>query len=97
MRPSQMRRLRTEDFRLDEPIPYTFRCRAGRAAGSPSSRSGPEGVAAARAFLDAEAFRLWPRSSVNVRSPSPSAGRGGAVFTTGLRGAGTDGPDIQDL
>ena len=39
MRPSQMGRLRAEDFRLDEPIGApTSRSRAGRAAGSRPSR-----------------------------------------------------------
>ena len=63
MRPSQMGRLRAEDFRLDEPVPYVAvpRGKGGRAA----VPLVPGGVATARAFLDAEAFGPWPRSSVN--------------------------------
>ena len=81
MRPSQMGRLRAEDFRLDEPIPYVAvpRGKGGRIAAVPLV---PEGAAAARAFLDAQAFGPWPRSSVN-RALARAAGRAGRpVFTT---------------
>ena len=105
MRPSQMGRLRAEDFRLDEPIPYVAvpRGKGGRIAAVPLV---PEGVAAARAFLDAEAFGPWPRSSVNRALASAARRAGRPVFTTyqirhsfaaGLRRAGTDVADIQDL
>ena len=105
MRPSQMGRLRTEDFRLDEPIPYVAvpRGKGGRIAAVPLV---PEGVAAARAFLDAEAFGPWPRSSVNRALASAARRAGRDPFTTyqirhsfaaGLRRAGTDVADIQDL
>ena len=66
----------------------------------------PEGVAAARAFLDAEAFGPWPRSSVNRALAAAARRAGPPVFTTyqirhsfaaGLRRAGTDVADIQDL
>ena len=101
MRPSQMGRLRAEDFRLDEPIPYVAvpRGKGGWIAAVPLV---PEGAAAAGAFLDAEAFGPWPRSSVN----RALARAGRPVFTTyqirhsfaaGLRPAGTDVADIQDL
>ena len=55
MRPSQVGRLRAEDFRLDEPITYVAvpRGNGGRIAAVPLV---PKGVAAARAFLNAEAF-----------------------------------------
>ena len=76
MRPSQMGRLRAEDFRLDEPIPYVAvpRGKGGRIAALPLV---PEGGAAARAFLDAEAFGPWPRSSVNRALPPPPAAPAG--------------------
>ena len=105
MRPSQMGRLRAEDFRLDEPIPYVAvpRGKGGRIAAVPLV---PEGVDAARAFLDAEAFGPWPRSSVNRALASAPKRAGRPAFTTyqihysfaaGLRRAGTDVADIQDL
>ncbi len=105
MRPSQMGRLRAEDFRLDEPIPYVAvpRGKGGRIAAVPLV---PEGVAAARAFLDAEAFGPWPRNSVNRALAGAARRAGRPVFTTyqirhsfaaGLRRAGTDVADIQDL
>ena len=105
MRPSQMGRLRAEDFRLDEPISYVAvpRGKGGRIAAVPLV---PEGVAAARAFLDAEAFGPWPRSSVNRALARAARKAGRPVFTTyqirhsfaaGLRRAGTDVADIQDL
>ena len=75
MRPSQMGRLQADDFRLDEPIPYVAvpRGKGGRLAAVPLV---PEGVAAARAFLDANAFGPWPRSSVN-RALAAAARRAG--------------------
>ena len=105
MRPSQMGRLRDEDFRLDEPIPYVAvpRGKGGRIAAVPLV---PEGAAAARAFLDAEAFGPWPRSSVNRALAAAARRAGRPVFTTyqirhsfaaGLRRAGADVADIQDL
>ena len=66
----------------------------------------PLAAAAARAFLDAKAFGPWPRSSVN-RALASAARRAGLdafttyqirhSFATGLRRAGTDVADIQDL
>ncbi len=105
MRPSQMGRLGADDFRLDERIPYVAvpRGKGGRLAAVPLV---PEGVAAARAFLDAEAFGPWPRSSVNRALAAAARRAGRAAFTTyqirhsfaaGLRRAGTDVADIQDL
>ena len=51
MRPSQMGRLRAEDFRLDEPIPYVAvpRGKGSRIAAVPLV---PEGVTAAHAFRE---------------------------------------------
>ena len=105
MRPSQMGRLRDEDFRLDEPIPYVAvpRGKGGRIAAVPLV---PEGITAARAFLDAAAFGPWPRSSVNRALAAAARRAGRPAFTTyqirhsfaaGLRRAGTDVADIQDL
>ena len=77
-RPSQMGRLRIDDFRLDEPIPYVAvpRGKGGRTAAVPLV---PEGIAAARAFLHARAFGPWSRGSASKalraaarRSPSIS-------------------------
>lgn len=50
-----MGRLGNEDFRLDQPIPYVAvpRDKGGRIVAVPLV---PDGVAAARAFLDACAF-----------------------------------------
>ncbi len=81
MRPSQMGRLRAEDFRLDEPIPYVAvpRGKGGRIAAVPLV---PESVAAARAFLDAEAFGPWPRSSVNRALAWAARRAGRPAFTT---------------
>ena len=105
MRPSQMGRLQADDFRLDEPIPYVAvpRGKGGRLAAVPLV---PEGVAAARAFLDANAFGPWPRSSVN-RGLAAAARRAGRPpftayqirhsFAARPRPAGTDVADIQDL
>ena len=102
MRPSQMGRLRAEDFRLDEPIPYVAVPR-GKGGRIPLV---PEGFVAARAFLDAGAFGSWPRSSVNRALARAARRAGRPAFTTyqirhsfaaGLRRAGTDVADIQDL
>ena len=105
MRPSQMVRLQADDFRLEEPVPYVAipRGKGGRLAAVPLV---PEGVAAARAFLDANAFGPWPRSSVNRALATAARRAGRSPFTTyqirhsfaaGLRRAGTDVADIQDL
>ena len=94
---------RTSGF--DEPIPYVAvpRGKGGRIAAVPLV---PEGVAAAGAFLDAQAFGPWPRSSVNRALARAARRAGRPPFTTyqirhsfaaGLRRAGTDVADIQDL
>ena len=96
MRPSQMARLQADDFRLDDPIPYVAvpRGKRGRLAAVPLVA---EGLAAARAFLDAEAFGPWSRDTVN-RALRTAAGRAGRPpfttyqirhsFAAGLRRAG---------
>ncbi len=105
MRPSQMGRLQVDDFRLDDPIPYVAvpRGKGGRLAGVPLV---PEGIAASRAFLHARAFGPWSRGSANkaLRAAARRAGRPSFTvyqirhsFAAGLRRAGTDVADIQDL
>lgn len=105
MRPSQMGRLRSDDFRLNEPIPYVAvpRGKGGRIAAVPLV---PEGIAAARAFLDAQAFGPWSRGSANkaLRAAARRAGMPPFTvyqirhsFAAGLRRTGTDVADIQDL
>ncbi len=105
MRPSQMGRLRVDDFRLDAPIPYVAvpRGKGGRIAAVPLV---PEGVAAARAFLEAGALGPWSHGSANkaLRAAARRAGRTPFTvyqirhsFAAGLRRTGTDVADIQDL
>lgn len=105
MRPSQMGRLQVDDFRLAEPIPYVAvpRGKGGRSAAVPLV---PEGISAARAFLDAQAFGPWSRGSANkaLRAAARRAGRSPFTvyqirhsFAAGLRRAGADVADIQDL
>ena len=105
MRPSQMGRLRVDDFRLDAPIPYVAvpRGKGGRIAAVPLV---PEGVAAARAFLEAGALGPWSHGSANkaLRAAARRAGRSPFTvyqirhsFAAGLRRTGTDVADIQDL
>ena len=105
MRPSQMGRLQTDDFRLDEPIPYVAvpRGKGGRIAAVPLV---PEGIAAARAFLHIRAFGTWSRGSANkaLRAAARRAGRAPFTvyqirhsFAAGLRRTGADVADIQDL
>ena len=105
MRPSQMGRLRADDFRLDESIPYVAvpRGKGGRIAAVPLVS---EGIAAARAFLAAQAFGPWSRGSANkaLRAAARRAGRTPFTvyqirhsFAAGLRRTGTDVADIQDL
>ena len=89
--------------RRADPYVAVPRGNGGRIAAVPLV---PQGVAAARAFLDAEAFGPWPRSSVNRALAAAARRAGRPVFTTyqirhsfaaGLRRAGTDVADIQDL
>ena len=105
MRPSQMARLQLDDFRLDDPIPYVAipRGKGGRAAAVPLV---PEGIAAARAFLDARAFGPWSRGSANkalraaarrAALPSFTLYQTRHSFAAGLRRTGADVADIQDL
>ena len=105
MRPSQMGRLQVDDFRLDDLIRYVAvpRGKGGRLAAVPLVS---EGIAAARAFLDARAFGPWSRGSANkaLRGAARRAGRPPFTvyqirhaFAAGLRRTGTDVADIQDL
>ena len=78
----------------DDPIPYV------------AVPLVPEGITAARAFLHARAFGPWSRGSANkaLRAAARRAGRPPFTvyqirhsFAAGLRRAGTDVADIQDL
>ena len=64
MRPSQMGRLTRDDLRLDDPIPYIAvpRGKGGTLAPIPLV---DDGLAAARAFVAADAFGPWSCPSAN--------------------------------
>ena len=105
MRPSQMARLTREDFRLADAIPYVAvpRGKAGRLAAVPLV---DEGVAAARAFFEADAFGRWSCSTARkaIRIAAERVGREPFTvyqirhsFATWLRRTGADLADIQDL
>ena len=105
MRPSQMGRLRPEDFRLDEPTPFVVvpRGKGGRLAAVPLVG---EGLNAAREFMAVRAYGQWSCPSAN-RALAAAARRAGRPsftvyqirhsFATGLRRTGSDLADIQDL
>ena len=93
MRPSRMGRLRSDDFRLDEPIPYVAvpRGKGGR-------------IAATRAFLSTRAFVTAAAPNKTLRAAARYAGRTPFTvyqirhsFAAGPRRTGTDVSDIQDL
>ena len=105
MRPSQMGRLRPEDFRLDEPTPFVAvpRGKGGRLAAVPLVG---DGLAAARAFMAIGAYGGWSCPSANraLERAARKAGRPAFTvyqirhsFATGLRRTGSDVADIQDL
>ena len=105
MRPSQMGRLRAEDFRLDEPIPFVAvpRGKGGRLAAIPLVG---EGLDAAREFMATRAYGGWSCPSANkaLERAGRKAGRPAFTvyqirhsFATGLRRTGSDVADIQDL
>ena len=105
MRPSQMGRLTRDDFRFQDTIPYVAvpRGKAGRLAAVPLVE---EGVAAARAFIEADAFGRWSCSTARkaIRMAAERAGREPFTvyqirhsFATWLRRTGADLADIQDL
>ena len=105
MRPSQMGRLRPEDFRLDEPTPFVAvpRGKGGRLAAVPLVG---EGLDAAREFMAAGAYGEWSCPSANraLERAARKAGRPAFTvyqirhaFATGLRRTGSDVADIQDL
>ena len=105
MRPSQMGRLRRDDFRLDDAIPFVAvpRGKGGRLAAIPLVE---EGLDAARDFLAREAFGSWSCPSANkalaraAREAQRPAFTVYAIrhsFAAGLRRTGADVADIQDL
>ncbi len=105
MRPSQMGRLRPEDFRLDEPTPFVVvpRGKRGRLAAIPLIG---DGLQAARDFVAIGAYGRWSCASANkaLRGAARRAGRTAFTvyqirhaFATGLRRTGSDLADIQDL
>ena len=105
MRPSQMGRLRPEDFRLDEPTPFVVvpRGKGGRLAAVPLVG---EGLDAAREFMATRAYGQWSCPSANraLARAAQSAGRPPFTvyqirhsFATGLRRTGSDLADIQDM
>ena len=105
MRPSQMGRLRSEDFRLDEPTPFVVvpRGKGGRLAAVPLIG---EGLDAAREFMAIRAYGRWSCPSANRALARAARHAGHPPFTvyqirhsfaTGLRRTGSDVADIQDL
>ncbi len=105
MRPSQMGRLTRADFHLQESIPYVSvpRGKHGRLATIPLV---DDPVAAARAFIESEAFGPWSTPSANkaIRTVARKANlepftvyQIRHTFATWLRHAGADLADIQDL
>lgn len=105
MRPSQMGRLRADDFRLDDPIPFVAvpRGRGGRLAAIPLVE---EGVQAARDFVAMGAFGSWSGPSANkalaraarhAQRPAFTVYAIRHSFAAGLRRTGTDVAEIQDL
>ena len=105
MRPSQMGRLRSENFRLDEPTPFVVvpRGKGGRLAAVPLVG---EGLDAAREFLAIRAYGRWSCPSANRALARAARHAGRPPFTvyqirhsfaTGLRRTGSDVADIQDL
>lgn len=105
MRPSQMGRLRRDDFRLDDAIPFVAvpRGKGGRLAAIPLVE---EGLRAARDFVARDAFGSWSCPSANKALVRAARLAERPVFTVyairhsfaaGLRRTGTDVADIQDL
>ena len=105
MRPSQMGRLRPEDFRLDDAIPFVAvpRGKGGRLAAIPLVE---EGLRAAHDFVARSAFGSWSCPSANkalaraarlAERPAFTVYAIRHSFAAGLRRTGADVADIQDL
>ena len=105
MRPSQMGRLRRDDFRLDDAIPFVAvpRGKRGRLAAIPLVE---ESLQAARDFVSRDAFGSWSCPSANkalsraarhAQRPAFTVYAIRHSFAAGLRRTGTDVADIQDL
>ena len=105
IRPSQMGRLRPEDFHLNDPIPSVMvpRGKDGRLATIPLVS---DAMVASRDFLAVEACGPWSCQSANKAIRVAARKANCAPFTvyqirhsfsTWLRRTGTDLADIQDL
>ena len=105
MRPSQMGRLRRDDFRFDDAIPFVAvpRGKGGRLAAIPLIE---EGLQAARDFVSRDAFGPWSCPSANkalaraariAQRPAFTVYAIRHSFAAGLRRTGADVADIQDL
>ena len=98
-------RLRSDDFRLDDAIPFVAapRGKGGRLAAIPLVE---EGLQAARDFMAREAFGAWSCPSANkalaraarlAQRPAFTVYAIRHSFAAGLRRTGADVADIQDL
>jgi integrase len=105
MRPSQMGRLKPENFRLKEEPPFVAipRGKRGRIGTVPLTR---EGLAAVRMFIAVNAFGEWSCSSANraLRRAAERADRTPFTvyqirhsFAAALRRTGTDLADIRNM
>ena len=105
MRPAQMRRLTRANFRLDAEVPNVIvgEAKDGNAASIPLEK---DGIAAALAFISADAFGKWRTDGANKALTRAAKAAGHERFTTyqirlsfakGLRESGTDVADIQNM
>ena len=105
MRASQLERLTIDDFRFDEDVPYVAipRGKKGKLSIVPLAQ---EGLAAAHAFIDIDAFGTWSRGSANrmLETAAERANRKPFTlhqirhsFAAALRRSGTDLADISDM
>ena len=106
MRPRQMGELTREDFRLDEDIPYIAIPRGTKSRRIVPLPLADKGIAAARTFLEADAFGEWSCSSANraLTRAAELAGRPRFTvyqirhtFAAALRRSGADLADVRDM
>ena len=105
-RPMQLSKLTRDDFRLDAEIPYIAIPRGRKAKKIVPQPLTDEGIAAVRAFMEADAFGAISCSSAN-RALARAAERAGRApftiyqirhsFAAGLRRSGTDVADIKNM